>query len=215
MRGLLLTMTEPPLEMEEEFNAWYDTEHIPERNSITGFISSRRWTLPDAKPGDGKYLATYELESPEALTTPEYMSHVGDNFTPWSKRCLRKATVFRRWALTETGRAHATMAEPAKEAARALFISLGDIPVEHEEEFNRWYNEEHVPLISKVPGVLRARRFFDLAGKPRYVALYELAGPQVRQQPEWQAAVTTPWTKRIRELQGEAPRLVRTYLAYD
>jgi hypothetical protein len=215
MRGLLLTMTEPPPEMEEEFNAWYDTEHIPERNSITGFISSRRWTFADAKPGDGKYLATYELESPAALTTPEYMAHVGDNFTPWSKRCLGRATLFRRWALTETGRAHDSVPAPSKDAARALFISLGEIPVEHEEEFNRWYNEEHVPLISKVPGVLRARRFFDPAGKPRYVALYDLAGPEVRNHPDWQVAVTTPWTKRIRELQGAAPRLVRTYLSYD
>ena len=158
MRGLLLTITEPPVAMEEEFNAWYDTEHIPERNAITGFISSRRWVFPDAKPGDGKYLATYELESPAALTTPEYQSHVGDHFTPWSKRCLGRATVFRRWALGETGRSHATLAEPAPDKVGALFVSIGDIPDEHADEFNRWYDEEHVPMISKVPGVLRARR---------------------------------------------------------
>jgi hypothetical protein len=215
MRGLLLTITEPPPQMEEEFNAWYDAEHIPERNSISGFISSRRWTCAEAKPGDGKYLATYELVSPAALTTPEYMAHVGDNFTPWSKRCLGAAVVFRRWALTETGRPHTSMAEPARADARALFISAGDIPSEHEEEFNRWYNEEHCLLISKVPGVLRARRFFDPAGKPRYVALYDLAGPEVRNHPDWQVAVNTPWTQRIRELQGGTTRLVRTYLSYD
>ena len=38
-RGLLLTMTEPPRGMEEEFNAWYDEEHLPERLSIAGFRS--------------------------------------------------------------------------------------------------------------------------------------------------------------------------------
>jgi hypothetical protein len=214
MRGLLLTITEPPAAMEEEFNAWYDTEHIPERNAITGFISSRRWVWPDAKAGEGKYLATYELESPAALTTPEYMSHVGDNFTPWSKRCLGRATLFRRWALGETGRSHAALAEPAPGEVGALFVSIGDIPDEHAEEFNRWYDEEHVPLISKVPGVLRARRFVDPAGKPRYVALYDLAGPEVRQHPDWAPAVNTEWTKRIRSLQGGAERLVRTYLPY-
>jgi hypothetical protein len=42
-RGLLLTMTEPPPAMEEEFNAWYDREHLPERLSIPGFRSARRW----------------------------------------------------------------------------------------------------------------------------------------------------------------------------
>ena len=38
-RGLLLTLTEPPPAMEEEFNAWYDTEHLPERLSIPGVQS--------------------------------------------------------------------------------------------------------------------------------------------------------------------------------
>lgn len=215
MRGLLLTMTEPPLAMEEEFNAWYDTEHLPERLAIPGFRSARRWVCPDAGPGEGKYLATYELDSPEVLTTPEYLAHVGDHFTPWSKRCLGRATLFRRWAAGETGRAHDTLAVPADQEARALFISLGDIPPGHEAEFNRWYDEEHVPLISQVPGVLRARRFFDPAGKPRYVALYDLAGPQARHHPDWQKAVATPWTQRIRGYQAGVERLVRTYLAYS
>lgn len=215
MRGLLLTMTEPPAPMEEEFNAWYDTEHIPERNAIPGFRGSRRWVAPDAAPGEGRYLATYELESPDVLATPGYLAHVGDHFTPWSKRCLGRATLFRRWALRETGRAHDSLAVPSNGEARALFISAGDIPPAHETEFNRWYDEEHVPLIAKVPGVLRARRFFDPAGKPRYVALYDLAGPEVRNHPDWQVAISTPWTRRIREYQAGVDRLVRTYLAYD
>ena len=59
-RGLLLTMTEPPPAMEEEFNAWYDTEHLAERLGIVGFRSARRW-VADLPPGEGKYIATYEL----------------------------------------------------------------------------------------------------------------------------------------------------------
>jgi len=35
-RGLLLTMTEPPPAMEEEFNAWYDDEHMGERLAVIG-----------------------------------------------------------------------------------------------------------------------------------------------------------------------------------
>jgi hypothetical protein len=65
-RGLLLTMTEPPQAMEEEFNAWYDDEHMAERLAIPGFRSARRW-VADLPPGEGKYLATYELDSPEIL----------------------------------------------------------------------------------------------------------------------------------------------------
>src|SRR5437868_13850386 len=80
-RGLLLTMTEPPAAMEEEFNAWYDTEHLHERLAITGFRSARRW-VADLKPGEGKYLATYELDTPDVLHTPEYLARF-EGATPW------------------------------------------------------------------------------------------------------------------------------------
>ena len=87
--GLLLTLTEPPPQMEEEFNAWYDSEHIPERLSIPGFRSARRW-VAQGKPGEGKYLATYELESPAVLTSPQYLSFF-EKQSPWTQRCLGKA----------------------------------------------------------------------------------------------------------------------------
>lgn len=95
-RGLLLTITEPPAAMEEEFNAWYDTEHLAERLAIPGFRSARRWVM-DCPPGQGKYLATYELDSPAVLNSPEYLKYF-NNQSPWSRRCLGKAVVFRRWA---------------------------------------------------------------------------------------------------------------------
>jgi hypothetical protein len=36
-KGLLLVMMEPPACLEEEFNDWYDTEHLPQRRSLTWF----------------------------------------------------------------------------------------------------------------------------------------------------------------------------------
>ena len=94
-RGLLLTLTEPPPAMEEEFNAWYDQEHLAERLAIPGFRSARRW-VADVPPGAGKYLATYELDSLAVLSSPAYLQRF-ENQTPWSRRCLGKAVVFKRW----------------------------------------------------------------------------------------------------------------------
>ncbi|HEX2332681.1 MAG TPA: hypothetical protein VHI32_05860, partial [Burkholderiales bacterium] len=93
-RGLLLTLTEPPPAMEEEFNAWYDSEHIPERLAIPGFRSARRWVC------NGTYLATYELDSPEVLQSKPYLEKFR-NQTPWSRRCLGKCLTFKRWACTQ------------------------------------------------------------------------------------------------------------------
>lgn len=152
-RGLLLTMTEPPPPMEEEFNAWYDTEHMQERLAITGFRSARRW-VADVPAGAGKYLATYELESAQVLTSAEYLARF-EGATPWTRRCLGKAVVFRRWACEQS---HPGEADPHP-LAKALLMVAADAPIEG----------------LSVAGALQTRRFTASAGTPRHVALVELA----------------------------------------
>lgn len=151
--GLLLTMTEPPAHMEEEFNAWYDDEHLPERLAIPGFRSARRW-VADVGPGQGKYLATYELDSAAVLGSPAYLERL-NRPTPWSKRCLGACVVFRRWACEQQ---HPGTAGPLAQAG-ALLLALGDTPDE-----------------SRPPGVLQSRRFRDPQGSPPWATLHELAG---------------------------------------
>ena len=67
---LLLVMldAEPGVD-HDEFNRWYFEEHVAERLALPGFRSARRF---EAVEGSPRYLAIYELDSPEALTTPEY-----------------------------------------------------------------------------------------------------------------------------------------------
>lgn len=206
--GLLLTLTEPPAELEAEFNAWYDTEHIPERLSIPGFLSARRW-VADLKPGEGRYLAAYELVSAGVLESEAYRERFFHP-SPWTRRSLGRAVVFRRWACEQINPGDAL--PPI--LSHALLVAIGDSPPEHEAEFNRWYDEEHLPLLAQVPGVLRARRFFDPRGKPRYVALYDLADESVAQHPAWRAALKTEWAKRIGRLTEGSESIVRLYRSY-
>jgi hypothetical protein len=153
-RGLLLTMTEPPAAMEEEFNAWYDTEHLAERLAIAGFRSALRWTAADTPPGEGKYLATYELDSPQVLLSAAYLARF-EAATPWTRRCLDKAVAFRRWACEQTVPGNA---EPHP-AAKALLLVVSDAPA---EDFT-------------LPAALQVRRFVASSGAPRHVSLFELA----------------------------------------
>ena len=100
------------------------------------------------------------------------------------------------------------------EKRRGLLLVMIDIDPEHEEEFNRWYDEEHLPLLSQVPGVLRARRFFDPEGTPRYVALYDLADESVPKRAQWKAALGTEWAKRVGELTRGCEWILRLYRSY-
>lgn len=207
--GLLLTMTEPSPANEDEFNAWYDNEHVIERLSIPGFLSARRWQA-DTRPGEGKYLATYELVSPSVLETPEYLRHVGDGLTPWSRRMLGECSVFRRWACEQINPGDAM----PPMMSHALFVAIGDVPVEWEDEFNRWYDLEHLPLLAQVPGVQRARRFRDPHGKPRYIALYDLADESVVRHPAWISASATEWSRKIDQLTEGCEWILRLYRSY-
>ena len=166
-RGLLLTMTEPPPAMEEEFNAWYDDEHLAERLSIPGFLTARRW-VADVKAGEGKYLGTYELASPEVLKSEKYLLHY-NNQTPWSRRCLGKTVAFRRWACEQLEPGSA----PLNPQAKKLLLGLGDTR----------------PAIAAP-----ARLFFDPAGKPRYALLLE--DQEKLEVPGWEFRLYHAYTRK-------------------
>jgi Domain of unknown function (DUF4286) len=78
-----------------------------------------------------------------------------------------------------------------------------DIPAALESEFNRVYDEDHIPLILKVPGMRSARRYrlenSTRAGMPRYLAIYELDSAAVLESPAWLEAIDLgEWKPKIR-----------------
>lgn len=89
--GLLLVMIDIDPEYEEEFNAWYAQEHIPERVACPGFLSAQRFVAVEGSP---KYLALYELESPEVLEGPDYAKLLPP--TEWTQRISQHFTSYVR-----------------------------------------------------------------------------------------------------------------------
>jgi hypothetical protein len=73
---------------------------------------------------------------------------------------------------------------------------------------NRWFNEEHIPRMSGVPGVLCARRFKMAGGTHRYLAVYHLTSPEVEASQAWKDAAGTPWTAKMRPHFKDPLRLV-------
>jgi hypothetical protein len=81
-KGMLITsMDVDPVE-EDDFNFWYDREHLAERVAIPGFIEARRWIADEAPT---KYFCTYSTDTFEALDSAAY-KHVLANQTDWSKK---------------------------------------------------------------------------------------------------------------------------------
>ena len=98
--------------------------------------------------------------------------------------------------------------------ATYVFIASMDVEPGKEEIFNEVYDQEHVPNLLQVPGVLSVTRLESVPltlsiggeerqivaeGEPRYSAIYEIESPAVLVSPEWAAAVEAGrWPAEVR-----------------
>jgi hypothetical protein len=109
------------------------------------------------------------------------------------------------------GRGHCA-AKPQRGSAMAyIYLVQMNIPAEHEAEFNRVYDTEHVPMLSKVPGVHSVTRYrLESSEDPRmqkYLAIYEVDSPDVVSSAAWQeAGEWGQWAPKIRPLTTERYR---------
>ena len=88
-------------------------------------------------------------------------------------------------------------------SAPFIYMVQMDVPAEHEAEFNRVYDEQHLPDLLGVPGVRAARRYLvertNKDGMARYLALYELDSAAVVDSPAWiEAGERGDWAPRVR-----------------
>ena len=82
-------------------------------------------------------------------------------------------SAFRRYHGVEKKSGGATV---KGEIGKALLVVFMEPKAGTEAEFNRWYNEHHVPERVSVPGILGARRYelCEGEGATKYLAIYEL-----------------------------------------
>jgi hypothetical protein len=169
----------------DEFNQWYDNEHMEQARAIPGFRANHRryealtfggkyWTY---RP-DPRFTALYELRSEadlqSSIDSDEYAAWSGDFLRRWRARTENEVSIM----------CEQIFGADAPLDFRLVLIAQMNVDPEREEEFNQWYNEIHIPQAGMIPGFgTDHRRFgsFELRGKhwhyrpnPRYTALYEI-----------------------------------------
>ena len=190
-KGILIAAMHFATVAEDEFHDWYDTEHVPERQRVPGFLSCQRWIgVQDPKAS----VATYDLDAVGVMQSPEYQAIAHDNLSPWSKRVTSRVERLMRFE----GEQILPGDQLPPDNAGGLLLNSMNIETGAEAEFNEWYDKEHIPALAAVRGVLCARRFRATSGNRKYVALYHLESPTVVEQSEWKSAADTEWTRRMR-----------------
>ena len=206
-KGILIAAMNFSNVADDEFNDWYDTEHIPERQRVAVFLTLQRWIGSEDRM---QSVATYDLDNLAVLQSPGYRAIGGENLSPWSKRVTAKVERLLRYEGEQILPGDATA--PAS-AGGLLLVGMTPGP-EVETAFNAWYDTEHVPALARVPGVLCARRYRTSGGNLKYLALYHLTSPGVVDSPEWkQASGSTPMPQHVRDNVTNRLRLVcRNYV---
>jgi hypothetical protein len=98
--------------------------------------------------------------------------------------------------------------------AKYLMIASMDVDPQHEAIFNEVYDKEHVPNLSKVPGVISIARYkreeltmniggerktIHIENEPTYTAIYELESPDVLTSSAWDKAIEDGrWPSQVR-----------------
>ena len=190
-KGILLVAFDYSKAQADEFHDWYDLEHIPERQRVPGFGACERW-ISVANPKHA--VASYELDSLTVLQSAPYRAIAYENLSVWSKRMSKIAQRMLRHDGEQI--LPGDLAGPVGSGG-LLVNAMNDEPG-FEQEINEWYDNEHIPGLAAVPGTLCARRFRDMKGTHRYLALYHLQSPDVPLTAAWKKAADTPWTDRLR-----------------
>ena len=82
-----------------------------------------------------------------------------------------------------------------------MLMTFTEVPDEHEQDFNEWYNREHTDERTQLPGFIRSRRYIACEGttSPKYVAWYETRTVADLAAPGYMALLAnqTEWSQRV------------------
>src|SRR5215204_3549674 len=128
-----------------------------------------------------------EISSGRSDINPRIASSLGGNLL----RCDYKTRLAQRRTRQED------------RAMSYIYFVQMNIPEALDAELNRIYDTEHVPMLSKVPGVNRVSRYrleqSNDSRMQKYMVIYEIASPAVTETKEWEAAgAYGDWATKIR-----------------
>ena len=214
--GLLLAITNcTDPSKSDEFNRWYNHFHIPDVTEAGIFHHAIRFANSDPNSPEGQYVATYETtledvskampvhrEAEVKLGDREYQEdrrpYQEDRRTPLVQGVMWG--VFKRLG----GEFVASM----RPALGILLVLTNCKDNARQQEFNRWYEDVHIPDIFDTGAFHAAYRYEIVeqeSTKAQYLAIFETDNPDPAKAREEVAKVRSDWQRRGRLFDGTEP----------
>lgn len=225
---LYVTMQPKPGLPLEQFHEWYNNEHGPTRLRLPQiFANGLRYRAIDGQ--EPTFLASYDITSMPLLETETY-TNLRANRSPREAETIGQVDVKRYfWDLVSAKQSplFQPVQELTDEEAEGLVLVTAQInskdtadAAEAEAGIRKWYEEDHVEMISKIPGWLRSRLFrtssLEAAGQPAsFLVLSEYTRENgLDGEEQHKAAIATPRTQETFSKYADAPSMRRYSLFY-
>jgi pimeloyl-ACP methyl ester carboxylesterase len=203
---LYVTMEPQPGLNIDQFHEWYNNEHGPTRLRIPEiFTNGLRYQATDGlKP---TYLAVYDVTDMHHLETPTYTT-LRENRSRREAETIGQVAVVRHFydlvSSKESSNFQPIESLTNDEAEGLVLVSV-EVTLKKDspgalDEVKKWYEEEHVPMLSKVPGWLRTRIFQTSSlegGDIKLVSLHDYAKKNGLGGPEHKASMDTKWREEV------------------
>ncbi|MBI3743814.1 MAG: hypothetical protein HY261_05935 [Chloroflexi bacterium] len=171
---------------EEEFNRWYDLDHLPENVAIEGITGGRRYVAtPDCKAargaqpiealsdGKGTFCTTYLFSGADIAPARAEMTSLAKRLAEDGRMYRRARTAY--FSTFRLARTFVRKGLPmAPEAApwfghTGIIVWMGDCAdaVEHARRLN-WYDDVHLPDLLEAQGILAGFRLEGMTPAEQY-----------------------------------------------
>lgn len=149
--GLLVIWSDVDPDYRTEYQKWHNCEHMTERVSVPGFHLGRRYQGIGEAP---EFLMYYETASSKVLASKPYL-HCQNHPSPWTKEAI---THMRNLVRAIYSLVSAFGKGAPTEAPYVHLVKFNSVPGHHDKMI-KWFKESHLPEISRLSGVYRARLY--------------------------------------------------------
>ncbi|KAH8818996.1 Alpha/Beta hydrolase protein [Xylogone sp. PMI_703] len=202
---LYVTMEHAPTLSRAAFEDWYNNEHGPLRLQLPFMTSGRRYRATDGE--SPPWMAVYDLTDLDLMNSSAY-TDLRVNASKREQDVLAQISKTTRQLYEEeisTGTVNDTDRVPGFIMTLRMYLPPKASEEEKKamaEDIHRWYIDEHIPLLEKIPGWLRSRRFklspsFHEGEDPHWFAIHEYKSSHGNGGPEFRYATSTVWRQRI------------------
>ena len=192
-----------------DYERWFHGVHIPEKLSRPGYL----WAAHYALENDKGYVALFGGETAHTFLNPS-PAQLATRQSDETRSFMRMRRQPSACILAEETRVDGPdIDKRGPNGMPGPAIQLGNYNAASpavEDDLGAWYAQERLPLLSKLPGCIGARKMLASVGAHKHAILHEFVSLEMREHHfgphEAQAQDPSTWMGRVRPQLAHAPR---------